>query len=188
MHVSEIVFDTYVICPLCQRKMTSLSGTHLQQKHGFTNMRDFKLEYGILMGTALVAHSLRAVMQKHGRRRAPWFRKNVMPVGVEMAKKCDLVPEESRRHSGLLRRGRSWIPEHISAMRSDGWLDLHVAAQILGVTYNYARKCATDGRLRIMHEKGIRFTKPEWVEDTRKLLHENRVKYHKLFFEARRGI
>jgi hypothetical protein len=179
MDISEIVFDEYIICPLCKKEMKSLSGTHLQRIHGFTGVHEFKLEYGIPMNAALIAHNIRAVMQKHGQRRVKWFRENVMPIGVELSKKGDLVPKELRKHSGIIRRGQSWIPGHISEMRSNGWLDLHDAAQALGIAYNYARKCATDGRLRVIISKGIRFTNPEWVEEARQLLKENRIKYHK---------
>jgi len=143
-------------------------------------MNEFKLEYGIPMNAALIAHNVRAVMQKHGQRRAKWFRENVMPIGVVMSKKEDLCPKELRKHSGLIRRGQSWIPWHVSEMLNNGWLDLSDAAQALGIAYNYARKCATDGRLRVIVSKGIRFTKPEWVKETSRLLTENRIKYHKL--------
>lgn len=179
MDISEIVFDTYVICPFCKKKMKSLSGTHLQRIHGFKDIYEFKLEYGIPMGKSLVAHEVLVVMRQNGQRRAKWFRENVMPIGIEQAKKADLVPKELRIHSGLLRRGQSWILGHISEMKNNGWLDLHDAAQALEIAYNYARKCATDGRLKTINSKGIRFTKPEWVEETKKLLQENRIKYHK---------
>lgn len=180
MDISEIIFDTYVICPFCKKKMKSLSGTHLHWKHGFKNMYEFKLEYGIPMSKSLIAHEVLAVMRQNGQRRAKWFRKHVMPIGIEQAKKTDLVPKELRKHSGLVRKGQSWIPGHISEMQNNGWLDLHEVAQILEISYNYTRKCATDGRLKTINSKGLRFTKPEWVEETRKLLQDNRVKYHKL--------
>ncbi len=106
-------------------------------------------------------------MQKHGKRRSEWFRENVMPIGIEQARKGDLVPKELRKHSGTIRRGKSWIPGHISEMKSRGWLDLHEAADLLGIAYNYARKCASDGRIKTITEKGIRFLQAEWVEEAR---------------------
>lgn len=176
MDVNQIVFEKYVICPLCKKKMKSLTGSHLQHKHGYS-YKEFKIEFGIPMGTALVARDLRATMQKHGKRRSKWFRENVMPIGIEQAKKGDLVPKEIRKHSGGLRRGKSWIPSYTSEMKRKGWLDLHEAAELLGISYNYARKCATDGRIETVTYKGIRFTKLEWVDDAKKLLRENRKKY-----------
>ena len=95
-------------------------------------------------------------MQKHGKRRSKWFRENVMPIGIEQSQKGDLVPKEIRKHSGVLRRGKSWIPSHISEMKRKGWLDLHEAAELLGIAYNYARKCASDGRIKTITYKGIR--------------------------------
>lgn len=47
--ISEIVFDTYVLCPICKKIMRSLGGSHLQRIHGFSNMKEFKLENGIPM-------------------------------------------------------------------------------------------------------------------------------------------
>lgn len=176
MNLDDIVFDNYVICPLCKNKMRSLSGSHLQHKHGLS-YKEFKFEFGIPMGVALVARDLRATMQKHGRRRSEWFKENVMPIGIEQSQKGDLVPKESRKHSGSLRRGKSWIPGHISEMKSEGWLDLHDAAELLGIAYNYARKCATDGRLKTVNQKGIRFTTLELVEDARNLLQKNRERF-----------
>jgi len=177
MNVEEIVFDNYVKCPLCKEKLKSLSGTHLQQKHGYTNIKEFKLEFGIPMSTALIAHDVRKVMQQKGKRRRKWFKENVMPIGIEQSRKGDLVPKELRKHSGALRKGKSWIPIHVSEMKSKGWLDLHEAASLLGIAYNYARKCATDGRLKTKTSKGVRFTKVEWVEEAKKLLQVNREKY-----------
>lgn len=181
MNISDIVFDTYVICPLCKRKMRTLSGSHLMHKHGFSSMVEFKIEYGIPMSTALIARDIKETMHKHGKRRAKWFKENVMPKGIEQSKTTigDMVPKEIRMHSGRLRRGQSWIPEYISEMKQQGWLDLRDAAKSLNIAYNYARKCATDGRLKVIHSKGLRFTKPEWVEDTRKLLQENRKKWRR---------
>lgn len=178
MDVSEIVFDTYVICPICKKVMRTLAGTHLKRIHGFRDMKEFKLAFGIPMHEGLVARDLWADMQQRGLKRAQWFRENAVPIGVEMAKeKHDLVPKEFRVHSGLIRRGKSWILEYTKEMKSIGWLDLHDAADHLGIAYNYARKCATDGRLQIIVSKGIRFTKQEWVEDARKLLQGNREKH-----------
>lgn len=127
-------------------------------------------------------------MQEKGLRRAKWFRENVVPIGVEQSRKGHLVPKELRVHSGLLRRGKSWILGHISEMKNNGWLDLYDAAERLGIAYNYARKCATDGRLQTVNSKGIRFTKPEWVEDTRALLQENREKPYKKTQTHRSGL
>lgn len=174
MNIDEIVFDTYVICPLCQAKMKTLSGAHLIYKHGYSGLKEFRLKFGLPMCVPLIAGSTKRAMQKHGKSRAKWFKKNVMPIGIEMAKHENLVSKEVRVHSGLLRRGQSWIPAHVTEMSKEGWIDLHTAAESLGIAYNYARKCATDGRLKTIKSKGVRFTKEEWIEDTRKLLKENR--------------
>jgi hypothetical protein len=184
MNIDDIIFDSYVICPLCKKKMKSINSAHLKYKHDYSNLKEFKIEFAIPMGVALVARDVRATMQKHGKRRSKWFKENVMPIGIEYAKTYyDLVPKEIRKHSGVIRRGRSWIPNYISEMKKQGWLDLHDAAITLGVSYNYARKCATDGRLKSSMSKGIRFTKPEWVKETSVLLQANREKYRPDLFK-----
>ena len=176
MDVKEIIFSTYVICPLCNKKMKALHTNHLKHKHGCT-LKEFKMEFEIPMGIAMIADDTKAVMQQKGRHRAEWFRENVMPIGIELSKKSDLVPKDIRRHAGIVSRGKSWMGSHVSEMRSKGWLDLHDAAKLSGYSYNYIRKCASDGRLKTIVEKGIRFTKPEWVEISENLLQENRMKY-----------
>ncbi|MFC4767394.1 MucR family transcriptional regulator [Effusibacillus consociatus] len=60
----EIIFDTYVICPLCKVKLDSLTSSHLQHKHGYSGLKEYKMEFGIPMGVPLVAHKIRANMQK----------------------------------------------------------------------------------------------------------------------------
>lgn len=183
MNVDDIVFDDYVICPLCKEIMKSISGAHLIHKHGYSGIKEFKIEYGIPMHVTLIAKKIRAEMVKKGKLRSDWFKENVMMKGVEYArnsfdKKIDTVPKEIRVHAGKLRRGQpqEWIVKHIAEMEQKGWLDLHKAAELLGVSYNYTRKCATDGRLKVISEKGIRFTTVEWINDCIKLLQENRIK------------
>lgn len=180
MNIDEIVFDTYVICPLCHKEYICISGVHLKFKHGYKKIQDFKIEYGIPMHVALIARNTREVMRKKGKLRSAWFKENVMPIGIEMSKTMgDLVPKEIRKHSGLQIRGRSWQPSLVKEMVEKGFVDIHEAATILGISYNYARKCATDGRIMTLMYKSVRFTKLEWIEDARKLLVENRIKYHK---------
>lgn len=180
MNIDELVFDTYVICPFCKAEMKTLSGSHLIYKHGFKSMKDFKLEFGLPMTVPLISHQTRERMREKGKRRSDWFKENVMPIGIEFTKKHgDLVPDDIRKNSGKLRRNKSWYPELIEEMKGKGLIDLHEAASILDISYNYTRKCATDGRLKVEAHKGVRFTKAEWIEDTRKLLEENRIKYHK---------
>ena len=99
-------------------------------------IKEFKLEFGIPMGVSLIAGDVRAAMQKHGKRRSQWFKENAMPLGIKQSQQGDLVPKELRKHSGLVRRGMSWMPSHISEMKSRGWLDLHDAAELLGIAYN----------------------------------------------------
>jgi hypothetical protein len=179
VNISDIVFDTFVICPLCGKKMKSITSSHLQHKHGYNDLQEFKIEYGIPMKIPLVANEVVAMMRKHGQRRSQWFRKNVMPIGIEQSRKNDLVPKKLRKHSAAIRKGKSWIPQHKENMRSEGWLDIHESARLLNISYNYARKCATDGRLKTVNIKGIRFSRHEWVAQTELLLIDNRIKYHK---------
>lgn len=183
MNVDDIVFNDYVICPLCKNRLRAISGSQLIHKHGYSWMKEFKLEFGIPMQVALISKNTRAIMCKKGNLRSDWFKENVMIKGIEYArnsydKKIDLVPKEIRVHAGMQRKGepQDWLIKHIAEMKQKGWLDLHKATVLLGVSYNYTRKCATDGRLKIILEKGIRFTKVEWINDTIKLLQENRIK------------
>ena len=183
MNVDDIVFEDYIICPICKKQMGSLSPAHLIYKHGYTGMKQFKIEYGIPMCAPLVAKIVRAVMVKKGKMRSKWFRENVMMKGVEYARtfannKIDMVPKEVRAHVSKLRKGQpqDWLVTHISEMEQKGWLDLHKASELLGVSYNYTRKCATDGRLKVILEKSIRFTTIEWIDEAKKLLQENRKK------------
>lgn len=183
MKVDDIVFDDYVICPFCKEKMKALSGAHLIHKHGYSGIKEFKLEYGIPLHTALVSKNTRIAMCKKGKFRTDWFKKNVMIKGIEFVKnsydkKIDYVPKESRIHAGKQRKGKTqdWVIKLVADMKQKGWMDLHEAAVQLGVSYNYTRKCATDGRLKVIHEKSIRFTKIEWINDTIKLLRENRLR------------
>lgn len=95
--------------------MKSINSAHLKYKHDYSNLKEFKIEFAIPMGVALVACNLRATMQKHGKRPSKWFKENVMPTGIEYAKTYnDLVPKEIRKHSGVVRRGRSWISKKLS--------------------------------------------------------------------------
>lgn len=198
MNVDDIIFDNYVICPLCKIKMKAISGAHLIYKHGYTGMKQFKLEYGIPMHVALIAKNIRTVMVRKGKLRSDWFKKNVMIKGIEYArdssdKKIDMVPKEIRVHAGNQRKGQpqEWLIKHTAEMKEKGWLDLHEAAVLLGVSYNYTRKCATDGRLKVIFDKGIRFTKIEWINDSIKLLQENRIKsdiHRQQFGELRKKI
>lgn len=177
MNIQEYIFDEYVICPICKEKLKMLSPSHLRYKHGYQGMKDFKLQFNIPFNMPIVCHQTLNQMREQGKKRSGWFRKNVLPKGVQISKQHDLVPKESRRHAGRVRRGKSWINEFVNEMREEGWLDLHTAAKQLGIAYNYARKCATDGRLQTINRKGIRFTTEEWVEETRNLLQQNREKY-----------
>lgn len=154
-----------------------LSPAHLKFKHGYNGLRDFKLQHGIPFNVPIVAHQLLKQMKKNGKKRSEWFREHVSPKGVKLSKERDLVPKESRKHTGRVSKGKTWIVGFIQQMGKEGWLDLHTAAQRLGIAYNYARKCATDKRLQTVMKKGIRFTTEEWVEDTRILLQRNREKY-----------
>ncbi|MDQ0418970.1 hypothetical protein J2Z48_003194 [Croceifilum oryzae] len=175
MNIQEYIFEDYVICPICNEKLAFLSGSHLKYKHGYEGMREFKIEYGIPFGLAIVSHATREKMRKQGKKRSEWFKKEVMPIGLRMAKDKELiVPKESREHMGRARRGKTWRPEFIRQQRQEGWIDLRDAANKLGLAYNYARKCATDGRLQTVTKKGIRFTTEEWVEEWRAVLEKNR--------------
>ncbi|MDP4145943.1 MAG: hypothetical protein Q8936_15890 [Bacillota bacterium] len=196
MNIEEIVFDNYVICPLCKERMKSLSGAHLKYKHGYSGLKEFKIEFGIPMHKALVSNNVRNEMINKGKSRANWFRENVMKKGIEYtkstySKKMDVVPKEIRIHAGKLRKGQpnEWTKKHISDMAQKGWLDLHIAAEIIGISYNYTRKCASDGRLQVIIEKGIRFTKKEWIDEAIKLLEKNRIRcelYRKQFGQMRK--
>ena len=172
MNIDEIVFDTYVICPLCKKEYKSISGDHLKFKHGYKKIQDFKFEYGIPMHVALIARNSREVMRKKAKLRSAWFKEYVMPIGIEMSKTMgDLCPKEIRE--------RSWQPALVKEMVEKGFVDIHEAATMLGISYNYALRCASDGRIMTLMYKSIRFTKLEWIENARKLLIENRIKYHK---------
>lgn len=176
MNIEEYIFDEYIICPICGEKKQILTH-HLKHKHGYINQREFKLENGIPFGFPLVCRNLLAKMRENGKRRSEWFKENVSPKGVEITRKKDIVPKESRKHVSRMRKGITWIKPFVDEMRKEGWIDLHDASELIGFSYNYMRKCATDKRLQTVMMKGIRFTTKEWVEDTRKLLQENREKY-----------
>lgn len=177
MNIQDYIFDEYIICPICMEKFTMLSTSHLKFKHNYKGLRDFKLQHGIPFNVPIVANQTLKQMKENGKKRSEWFRTHVSPKGIQITKKQYLVPKESRQHTGRLRRGKSWYPAFIEQMREEGWLDLHTAAKQLGISYNYMRKCATDKRLQTVMNKGIRFTTEEWMEDTRKILQENREKY-----------
>ncbi|SDX93221.1 hypothetical protein [Thermoactinomyces sp. DSM 45892] len=175
MNIQDYIFEQYVTCPICKENLLSLSGSHLHYKHGYEGIREFKIEYNIPFNLPIVSHETRRKMRRHGQKRSEWFKKEVMPVGLLMAKdKKVIVPKEAREHMGRARRGQSWIPEFVQQMKEEGWLDLYDASKKLGLAYNYARKCATDGRLQTVMKKSLRFTTEEWVEEWRVLLERNR--------------
>ncbi len=176
LDLNEIIYDTYVVCPLCNKEFKAISGGHLQLKHNMT-MQEFKLNNGIPMGVALIAKDSLQVMKNNGNKRSEWFKKNVMPIGIDMSKKEDLVPKNIRVHSGKIRKGKSWITTFNEELEAKKLINLHKASELLNISYNYSRKCATDGRLKVIMIKGIRFTTKEWIEDARKLLQKNRETY-----------
>lgn len=164
----------YIECPICKKRLKSLNTTHLR-KHGFESVREFKIAYDIPLSKGLVAPNTRKKMQKHGLKRRDWFKENVTIKGVEYIREGNNpVSQESRNHAGRLRRNQTWITSFVDSMKKQGWLDLHDVSEKLGIAYNYARKIATDKRLKTETFKGIRFSRPEWVEEARILLAENR--------------
>jgi hypothetical protein len=123
MDINEIIFDNYVICPICHRQLKTINGTHLKRYHEIPDVYSFKIEFGIPMHVALTAKNVRSVMVKNGKKRSSWFRENVMPIGIEYSKKGgDLVPKELREFGGQMRRGKSWVPGLLADMKSKGWL------------------------------------------------------------------
>lgn len=177
MNIQDYIFDEYILCPICKEKFTMLSPAHLKYKHGYEGLRGFKLKHRIPFNVPIVAHHTLKQMRENGKKRSEWFWEHVSPKGIQITKEHYLVPKESRQHAGRIRKGKSWHPSFIQQMREEGWLDLHTAANKLGIAYNYVRKCATDRRLQTVLNKGIRFTTEEWVEETRVLLQKNREKY-----------
>ncbi|MDQ0418966.1 hypothetical protein J2Z48_003190 [Croceifilum oryzae] len=47
MNIQEYILEDYVICPICEEKLKSLSSQHLHYKHGYEDLREFKIQHRI---------------------------------------------------------------------------------------------------------------------------------------------
>ena len=181
LNLSDYIFDDHIICPICNKSFRSLNIKHLRM-HGYDHYDQFRKDYDLPMTLAFVCADTLQTMRDNAlteTRKKRW--QKVSKIGHEMAAKQKVAPIVSResRLQGWRSRGndRTWVPDFVQEMTNNGWLDLHKAAEIMGISYNYARKISSDGRLRTEYHKNIRFTKPEWIDSSLQLLEENRRKH-----------